>query len=77
MGDYDIVREVMTQGKNSMDFWKVDIKPGKPLAFGRINGIPAIGLPGNPQSTMVSFYQFARPAILKLMGADQILLPPA
>ncbi len=75
MGDYDIVREVMTSEKNTMDFWKVEMKPGRPLAFGRINGIPAIGLPGNPQSTMISFYQFARPAILKLMGAKNLLLP--
>lgn len=75
MGDYDIVREVMTEGTNSMTFWKVDIKPGRPLAFGEINRIPAIGLPGNPLSTMTSFYQFARPAILKLMGSIDLLLP--
>ncbi len=75
MGDFDIVREVMTEGANSMAFWKVDIKPGRPLAFGEINGVPAIGLPGNPLSTMTSFYQFARPAILKLMGSTDLLLP--
>jgi len=75
MGDYDIVKEVMSQGENSMEFWKVEMKPGKPLAFGTICGIPAIGLPGNPVSTMTSFYQFARPAVLKLMGANNLLLP--
>ena len=75
MGDYDIVREVMTEGSNVMEFWKVNIKPGRPLAFGTIGGIPAIGLPGNPLSTMTSFYQFARPAILKFMGAHGLLLP--
>ncbi|HHO75364.1 MAG TPA: molybdopterin molybdenumtransferase MoeA [Deltaproteobacteria bacterium] len=75
MGDYDIVKEVMSQGGNAMDFWKVEMKPGKPLAFGKISDIPAIGLPGNPVSTMTSFYQFARPAILKLMGANNLLLP--
>lgn len=75
MGDFDIVREVMMEGTNSMAFWKVDIKPGRPLAFGEINGVPAIGLPGNPLSTMTSFYQFARPAILKLMGSTDLLLP--
>mgnify|MGYP001765464901 CR=1 FL=1 len=75
MGDYDIVREVMTEGGNVMEFWKVNIKPGRPLAFGTISGIPAIGLPGNPLSTMTSFYQFARPAILKFLGAGELLLP--
>ncbi len=75
MGDYDIVREVMTEGPNDMTFWKVDIKPGRPLAFGEISGVPAIGLPGNPLSTMTAFYQFARPAILKLMGSQNLLLP--
>lgn len=75
MGDYDVVRDVMTEGSNSMEFWKVRIKPGKPLAFGFINGIPAIGLPGNPVSTMTSFDQFARPAILKFMGARALTLP--
>jgi molybdopterin molybdotransferase len=75
MGDYDIVREVMTEGSNAMEFWKVNMKPGRPLAFGTIGGIPAIGLPGNPLSTMTSFYQFARPAILKFMGARSLLLP--
>lgn len=75
MGDYDMVREVMKEDGNSLDFWTVDIKPGKPLAFGSLHGIPALGLPGNPVSTMTSFYQFARPAILRMQGAREIMLP--
>lgn len=75
MGDYDVVRDVMTEGGNSMEFWKVRVKPGRPLAFGVINDIPAIGLPGNPVSTMLSFDLFARPAILKFMGARTLTLP--
>jgi molybdopterin molybdotransferase len=75
MGDYDLVREIMGEGGNDLIFWKVDMKPGRPLAFGMVNGIPTLGLPGNPVSTMTSFYQFARPAILKMMGARNILLP--
>ncbi|HPI92049.1 MAG TPA: molybdopterin molybdotransferase MoeA [Deltaproteobacteria bacterium] len=75
MGDYDMVREIMKEEGNALDFWTVDMKPGKPLAFGSLSGIPAIGLPGNPVSTMTSFYQFARPAILKMQGAREILLP--
>ena len=75
MGDYDIVKEVMSQDDNAMEFWKVEIKPGRPLAFGTIGSVPTLGLPGYPVSTMTSFYQFARPAILKLMGANDLLLP--
>lgn len=75
MGDYDIVKDVLGGSGNSMEFWKVEIKPGKPLAFGTIGSIPTLGLPGYPVSTMTSFYQFARPAILKLMGAKDLLLP--
>jgi molybdopterin molybdotransferase len=75
MGDYDMVREIMGLKKNTMEFWKVEMKPGRPLAFGSFDAIPAIGLPGYPVSTMTSFYQFARPAILKLMGANNLLLP--
>ncbi|MBN1637023.1 MAG: molybdopterin molybdotransferase MoeA [Deltaproteobacteria bacterium] len=75
LGDYDLVKKIMTSGENRMEFWQVEMKPGKPLAFGNINGIPAIGLPGNPVSTMISFYQFARPAILKMLGADNLMLP--
>ncbi len=75
MGDYDVVKEVMSEEGNSMHFWKVEMKPGRPLAFGTIHGVPTIGLPGNPVSTMTSFYQFARPAILKLSGAHNLLLP--
>lgn len=74
-GDYDLVREIMTSEDNHMEFWQVAMKPGRPLAFGEINSVPAIGLPGNPAATMISFYQFIRPAILKMMGSENILLP--
>jgi len=75
VGDYDIVKEVMSSKKNHVEFWQVEMKPGKPLVFGNIGDTPAIGLPGNPVSSMVSFYQFARPAILRMMGAKNLLLP--
>lgn len=77
MGDYDLVKTVMAEEGNALVFWKVDMKPGRPLAFGMIKGMPTLGLPGNPVSTMTAFYQFARPAILKMMGAHNILLPRA
>jgi len=68
VGDYDVVKDVLgTEGE--IQFWQVRMKPGKPLAFGLLPGdVPLIGLPGNPVSAMVSFEQFARPAILKMLG---------
>ena len=67
VGEYDVVKEVLAS-EGEMDFWQVNMKPGKPLAFGRIRGVPLIGLPGNPVSAMISFEQFARPAILTMLG---------
>jgi molybdopterin molybdotransferase len=59
-----------------MQFWQVNMKPGKPLAFGLLaGGVPLIGLPGNPVSAMVSFEQFARPAILKMLGRTDLAKP--
>ncbi len=75
VGDYDVVKDVLgTEGQ--MQFWQVMMKPGKPLAFGLLRGgVPLIGLPGNPVSAMVSFEQFARPAILKMMGRSHLGKP--
>ncbi len=68
VGDYDLVKDIMQEIGNSMTFWRVAMRPGKPLAFGAIQGKPVFGLPGNPVSSMVSFEQFVRPALLKMMG---------
>ena len=68
VGDFDLVKDVMRQEGNRMQFWQVAMKPGQPLAFGSLENVPVIGLPGNPVSSMISFEQFARPAILKMMG---------
>jgi molybdopterin molybdotransferase len=75
VGDYDVVKDVLgTEGQ--MQFWQVRMKPGKPLAFGLLPGnVPLIGLPGNPVSAMVSFEQFARPAILKMLGHVDLAMP--
>jgi molybdopterin molybdotransferase len=67
MGDYDLVKEILAS-RGEISFWKVRMKPGKPLAFGAIEGVPHLGLPGNPVSSMITFELFARPAILKMMG---------
>jgi molybdopterin molybdotransferase len=74
VGDYDIVKDVLSH-EGQMHFWQVRMKPGKPLAFGEIGGVPLLGLPGNPVSTMVSFEQFARPALLKMEGKTRWIKP--
>jgi molybdopterin molybdotransferase len=58
-----------------MVFWKVAMRPGQPLAFGTMGGKPVFGLPGNPVSSMISFEQFVRPALLKMMGCRHIFRP--
>src|SRR4029434_377085 len=55
--------------------WRVAIKTGKPFLFGQVNGCAVFGLPGNPVSAFVTFLQFVRPAILKMMGAGDLNLP--
>ncbi|MDO8447015.1 MAG: molybdopterin molybdotransferase MoeA [Deltaproteobacteria bacterium] len=74
-GDFDFVKDVLKELGSEMKFWKVAMKPGKPLAFGTIGGKPAFGLPGNPVSCMVCFEQFARPSLLKMMGHGRIYRP--
>jgi len=74
MGDYDMVKDVLAK-QGEIVFWKVRMKPGKPLAFGRIGGIPHLGLPGNPVSCMVNFELFVRPAIFKMMGKNNLSKP--
>ena len=68
VGDHDHVRDAITQLGGKIDFWKVRMRPGAPLAFGSLNGVPWIGLSGNPVSAMVTFEVFVRPAIRKLRG---------
>jgi molybdopterin molybdotransferase len=75
VGDYDFVKDVLRQLGASMKFWKVAIKPGKPLAFGKIAGKPVFGLPGNPVSSMVVFEEFVRPAMLKMSGMKKLRKP--
>lgn len=70
VGDYDLVKDVMKEAGNRMQFWQVAMRPGKPLAFGSIHGVPLFGLPGNPVSSMISFEQFVRPALLKMTGHE-------
>jgi molybdopterin molybdotransferase len=75
VGDYDFVKDVMKNLGTEMVFWKVAMRPGQPLAFGTIGGKPVFGLPGNPVSSMISFEQFVRPSLLKMMGHRQFFRP--
>jgi molybdopterin molybdotransferase len=75
VGDYDFVKDVMKHLGMEMVFWKVAMRPGQPLAFGTMGGKPVFGLPGNPVSSMISFEQFVRPALLKMMGCRHIFRP--
>jgi len=75
VGDRDLVREAMAKLGAELDFWKVSMRPGKPLTFGRLSGRPVFGLPGNPVSSMVTFELFVRPALLKMGGREALFRP--
>jgi molybdopterin molybdotransferase len=70
VGDADYVKEMLAE-LGQVDFWKIAMRPGRPLAFGQINNALFFGLPGNPVSVMVTFYQFVAPALRKLMGETE------
>ena len=72
VGDYDLVKSTLQKMGQEMLFWKVAMKPGKPLAFGRIGKTPIFGLPGNPVSSFVSFEQFVRPSLRKVLGCSDL-----
>ncbi len=74
MGEYDLVKAVLTE-LGGVEFWQVAMQPGKPFAFGMIDGTPLFGLPGNPVSVFVAFEQLVRPALLHMMGAPQLFRP--
>jgi molybdopterin molybdotransferase len=72
-GDHDYVREVLEEFKVEEVFWKLKIKPGHPTAFGMQGHTPVFSLPGNPVSTLLTFEEFVRPALLKMMGHHSVL----
>ena len=75
VGEHDLVQLALRSLGAKIDIWRVAIKPGKPFLFGRAGGCAVFGLPGNPVSAFVTFLQFVRPAILKMMGAADLDLP--
>jgi molybdopterin molybdotransferase len=68
VGEHDYLRSVLAELGAEQRFWKLRMRPGAPVGFGLLHGIPWIGLPGNPVSTMVTFELFVRPAIRKMAG---------
>ncbi len=75
MGDYDFTKPVFQELGGEMNFWKLAIRPGQPVAFGKIGKTLAFGLPGNPVSSMVTFEQLVRPAMLKMCGSQVLARP--
>lgn len=77
VGDRDVVKLVLGDLCHGLDFWRVRVKPGKPLAFGRSagHGTPIIGLPGNPVSAWVGFWQYVRPVLRAMLGVTPVTSP--
>jgi len=75
VGEHDLVKDALRELGAQIEIWRVAIKPGKPFLFGNIDECAVFGLPGNPVSAFVTFLQFVRPSILKMMGATNLDLP--
>ena len=76
VGEADFVKDLLER-LGEVVFWKIAMKPGRPLAYGKVGGAHFFGLPGNPVSVMVTFYQFVRDALLRLSGRDPVPPVPA
>lgn len=76
VGEYDHTRRVLEAQGGELRFWRVSIRPGAPLGFGALRGVPWLGLPGNPVSTMVTFELFARPALRRMCGLRRVFVQP-
>lgn len=74
VGDFDLVKDIM-QEQGQVNFWRINMRPGKPVAFGHIGGVPLLGLPGNPVSSAITFELFGRPILRKMLGHTRLLRP--
>ncbi len=74
VGDFDLVKNIMTE-QGEINFWRINMRPGKPVAFGHIGSVPLLGLPGNPVSAAVTFELFGRPVIRKMLGYTRLVRP--
>ena len=73
VGDHDLVQEALSPLGLDIDFWKIAMRPGKPLMYGSLDGKPMLGLPGNPVSALVCATLFLKPAIQRMQGGDSAL----
>jgi molybdopterin molybdotransferase len=76
VGEADHVREIMGR-LGEVRFWRIDIKPGRPMAFGRLGNAWLFGLPGNPVAVLVSFYQIVLDALCRIQGLDPLPIRPS
>jgi molybdopterin molybdotransferase len=76
VGEHDYTRVALRELGAEMKFWRVRMRPGAPIGFGVLNGVPWIGLPGNPVSAMVTFELFVRPALLRMQGHKRLFRRP-
>lgn len=71
VGKHDLIGKALGEAGLNMDFWRIAMRPGKPLMFGELSGTPVLSLPGNPVSTLVCFLLFAAPALARLQGRTE------
>jgi molybdopterin molybdotransferase len=76
VGDADYVKDIIAR-QGEVHFWKIDIKPGRPMAFGRLGDAWLFGLPGNPVAVMVTYHQIVQDALLRLQGVDPLPARPS
>jgi len=74
VGDFDLVKNIMAE-QGEINFWRINMRPGKPVAFGHIGRTPLLGLPGNPVSAAVTFELFGRPVLRKMLGHTRLQRP--
>jgi len=77
VGEHDLVRQVLGQEGLDVDFWKIAMRPGKPLMFGRLGATPVLGLPGNPVSALVCSLVLLKPAMSVMLGLGDQPDPPS
>jgi molybdopterin molybdotransferase len=75
VGDHDLVRPALERAGAKLDFWRVAMKPGKPLMAGRLGGAILLGLPGNPVSAFVTARLFLLPLVARMLGAAEAIPP--